>query len=139
MLSYVDNAEQATFSKFVIEKGDSNFKRKIFYYIDHNFETYQVICLLSFPDQDDFDNGSKKFITLVEKVMNKLKVKIYDIQDVIRRAVEVFIDHHKALLWLNTPNNELGGETPYDVMGSPEGNQIVLSLVDRVTLHDLVE
>jgi putative toxin-antitoxin system antitoxin component (TIGR02293 family) len=50
-------------------------------------------------------------------------------------ARKVFEDDDSTTLWLNTPNEYLGGLRPWDVMGSGErGRELVRDLLESIKL-----
>lgn len=49
-----------------------------------------------------------------------------------RRAKEVIGDEQEALRWLGTPVRALNYATPISLLGSEEGQQAVLKVLDRL-------
>jgi len=54
------------------------------------------------------------------------------VNEVMRRADEVFKDLNKARLWLNSPNYALGDQIPIQLIESEEGIELVLDELGRI-------
>jgi putative toxin-antitoxin system antitoxin component (TIGR02293 family) len=51
---------------------------------------------------------------------------------VIKRAAEVIGDRDEALRWVGTPVRALGYATPISLLGTHEGSEQVLAVLDRL-------
>ncbi|MBC7949796.1 MAG: DUF2384 domain-containing protein [Chitinophagaceae bacterium] len=51
-------------------------------------------------------------------------------EEVFRRAEEIFEDQTTA--WLNSPIPALGGQIPAELLGTPEGIELVLKILGRI-------
>ena len=51
---------------------------------------------------------------------------------VVDRATEVIGDRNEALRWVGTPVRALGYATPISLLGTREGSQQVLAVLDRL-------
>ena len=54
------------------------------------------------------------------------------INEVLRRAEEVFKDLEKAMLWMSSPSYALGGQVPLQVIQSEEGIDVIFDELGRI-------
>lgn len=55
-----------------------------------------------------------------------------DRQKVLDRANSVFEDRDKAMIWLNSPCYELGGQIPMKLLDTPEGTELVMDTLGKI-------
>lgn len=58
--------------------------------------------------------------------------QVLRIAEVTARGIEVFEDKAKFILWLNTPNKVFAGKTPYALLDSGYGVELVLDELGRI-------
>lgn len=54
------------------------------------------------------------------------------------RAVEVFGDMDRAVIWLNTPNHALNGQTPLSLLNTDIGTKTVMDILGRIEYGSVV-
>ncbi len=68
-----------------------------------------------------------------DQPLNKyVSEQVIYITDVLIAGTEVFEDNEKLLLWLNTPHTVLNGNTPFSILSSRFGIQLVLEELGRI-------
>jgi len=70
--------------------------------------------------------------TFLETSQSMTSKKARQVVQVIERAIEVFENEGKALLWLNSPNLALGDVRPFDLLATREGVKKVLDVLVRI-------
>ena len=58
--------------------------------------------------------------------------QVLHIAKVLARGTEVFQEKRKLLLWLNTPHKVFSGNTPFAMLGSRFGAELVLEELGRI-------
>ncbi len=58
--------------------------------------------------------------------------QVLHIAEVLAKGTEVFQEKEKLLMWLNTPHKVFSGKTPYDLLGSHFGTELVLEELGRI-------
>ncbi len=54
------------------------------------------------------------------------------VQAAMDKATQVLGDKQRARLWLDTPNQALGGRTPIEMLDSQESLLQILAVLDRI-------
>ena len=60
-----------------------------------------------------------------------------NMDDVLKRATEVFGSHNKAMNWLSSPCPDLGGAFPIIMISDISGVDVVVRLLDKIAASDL--
>jgi len=58
--------------------------------------------------------------------------QVLHIAEVLAKGAEVFKEKKKFLLWLNTPHKVFSSMTPFDMLGSRYGTELVLEELGRI-------
>jgi len=58
--------------------------------------------------------------------------QVLHIAGVLAKGTEVFQEKDKLLVWLNTPHKVLSGKTPFSMLGSRFGTELVLEELGRI-------
>ena len=58
--------------------------------------------------------------------------QILQISQVIARGLEVFEDKEKFLSWMNHPNSAIANKTPFELMSSKFGSEMILDELGRI-------
>lgn len=58
--------------------------------------------------------------------------QVLHIAEVLAKGTEVFQEKKKLLLWLNTPHKVFSGNTPFAMLGSRFGTELVLEELGRI-------
>lgn len=58
--------------------------------------------------------------------------QVIHIAEVVAKGAEVFKDKKKLAAWLNTPHKVFNGKTPFDMLGSRFGMELVLEELGRI-------
>ena len=58
--------------------------------------------------------------------------QVLHIAEVLAKGVEIFQEKRKFLLWLNTPHKVFSGKTPYVMLASRFGTELVLEELGRI-------
>lgn len=58
--------------------------------------------------------------------------QVIHIAEVLAKGIEIFKEKSKLLLWLNTPHKVFSGNTPFSLLGSRFGSELVLEELGRI-------
>ena len=58
--------------------------------------------------------------------------QVIHIAEVLAKGTEIFKEKSKLLLWLNTPHKVFSGNTPFSLLGSRFGSELVLEELGRI-------
>jgi putative toxin-antitoxin system antitoxin component (TIGR02293 family) len=58
--------------------------------------------------------------------------QVLHIAEILAKGADVFKDKKKFLLWLNTPHKVFAGKTPFKMLGSCFGTELVLEELGRI-------
>ena len=58
--------------------------------------------------------------------------QVIHIAEVLAKGTEIFKEKSKLLLWLNTPHKVFSGNTPFSLLGSRFGTELVLEELGRI-------
>lgn len=58
--------------------------------------------------------------------------RLFEIAEVYAKGFEVFGDERKFTRWLNKKSMALGGETPFSLLDTSYGVQLILNEIDRI-------
>ena len=58
--------------------------------------------------------------------------QVIHIAEVLAKDTEIFEEKSKLLLWLNTPHKVFSGNTPFSLLGSRFGTELVLEELGRI-------
>ena len=87
MINRKADEEGLIFTKLLIDRVGAKIKKRAAYSIEHELsKDCHVRFTLTFPFQRDFEAGSLKFMSMVEKTMKKLNLTVYDMQGVALAA-----------------------------------------------------
>lgn len=58
--------------------------------------------------------------------------QVIHIAEVVAKGIEIFKEKSKLLLWLNTPHKVFSGNTPFSLLSSRFGTELVLEELGRI-------
>jgi putative toxin-antitoxin system antitoxin component (TIGR02293 family) len=58
--------------------------------------------------------------------------QVIHIAEVLAKGTEIFKEKSKLLLWLNTPHKVFSGNTPFSLLGSRFGTELILEELGRI-------
>ncbi len=70
--------------------------------------------------------------TLHQHFNSAVSEQVLHIAEVLAKGVEVFQGKERLLLWLNTPHKVLSSNTPFAMLGSRFGTELVLEELGRI-------